>query len=352
MTSRREDQPDTPQGPWEGSPCLFAPDEYLWRPGTVRRVNEDGSFKIEPEVPETVMPYWYGVTQTEISFNDSSRWEAIFSRISPDGRSLSLPEFEKAMLSFGFNITPEQSRQFWSASCQKLFQVPAAKAEQEIIDREMSYQVFLNLGIAAKYAAGSLELERPSRYFKFYWNQTRMGGREPAEIHRRVTLADALAALGLARAGVDTSAKRFLERFAREQDTRLPAALVELLCRNGVAEAIADCHPNNPNLVEFDDAWELRRCMRAQQLRGDNALVIMLPHQGHHEWAVVFDAGEDDARVYLGWYSQAGENWQLMAPGIGMFFWDLAQTGLTWYQDTLLKVRTVRPSDIGLSLDE
>jgi hypothetical protein len=35
-----------------------------------------------------------------------------------------------------------------------------------------------------------------------------------------------------------------------------------------------------------------------------------------------------------------------------MFFWDLAQTGLAWYQDTKFKGgKPVRRSDIGLVLD-
>ena len=318
---------DTLQGPFEGSRCLFAPGEYLWRPGTVRRVNEDGTFKIEPEIPETpVIPYWYGITAAEISLHDSSRWEAIFSRISPDARSLGLPDFEKAMLSFGFNITSDQSREFWSECCQKLFHIPEAEAEHVIIDREMSYQVFLNLGISAKYAAGTLELESPSLYFKFYWNQTRMGGREPVELPRAVTLTDALAALGLTAARVDKSRKDFLQQFERGNGIRLPANLMELLSRTGVAAAITDCHPNSPSLVALEnDEMELGRGMREQQLNGDYALVIMLPHQGNHFWTAVFDDGEDDARVYVCWYSPEGDNWQLTAPGIGMFFWDLAQ---------------------------
>jgi hypothetical protein len=92
--------------------------------------------------------------------------------------------------------------------------------------------------------------------------------------------------------------------------------------------------------------------MRERQLSGDYALVIMLPHQGDHEWAVVFNDGEDDARVYVRWDTENGESWLLTAPSIGMFFWDLAQSGLTWYQDTKLKGgKPVRRSDIGLVLD-
>jgi hypothetical protein len=37
-----ENKIDTPQGPFEGSRCLAG--IYDWRPATIRRVNEDGSF--------------------------------------------------------------------------------------------------------------------------------------------------------------------------------------------------------------------------------------------------------------------------------------------------------------------
>jgi hypothetical protein len=91
--------------------------------------------------------------------------------------------------------------------------------------------------------------------------------------------------------------------------------------------------------------------MRERQLSGDCALVIIVPHQGDHEWAVVFDDGEDDARVYVRWEAEDGETWLLTAPDVGMFFWDLAQTGLTWYSDTKFKGgKPVRRSDIGLVL--
>lgn len=47
---------------------------------------------------------------------------------------------------------------------------------------------------------------------------------------------------------------------------------------------------------------------------------IMVPHQGHHEWAVLFDDGEDDAQVYVRSQTVSGEVWLLTAPRIGMFF--------------------------------
>jgi hypothetical protein len=180
-----------------------------------------------------------------------------------------------------------------------------------------------------------------------------MGGREPAEVRRQVTLDDAFAALGLTEDKTDDSTAAFLHGNERESAVRLPVALAEFLCRAGVEDAVVACHPNNPSLVQFKEGeWNLRRGMRGQQLSGDYALVIMVPHQGDHEWAVVFDDGEDDARVYVRWDTEQGEAWLLTAPGIGMFFWDLAQTGLAWYQDTRFDGgKPVRQSDIGLILD-
>jgi hypothetical protein len=51
------------------------------------------------------------------------------------------------------------------------------------------------------------------------------------------------------------------------------------------------------------------------------------------------------------WDTKEREAWRLTAPGIGLFFWDLAQTGLAWYQDTQFKGgKPVKRSDIGLIL--
>jgi hypothetical protein len=107
-----------------------------------------------------------------------------------------------------------------------------------------------------------------------------------------------------------------------------------------------------PSLVEFKEGeWTLLRGMREQGLNGDYALVVMVPHQNTYEWAVVFDDREDDARVYVMEDMEPGEAWRLTAPRIGMFFWDLAQTGLTWYQDTKFHGgKPVERSDIGLIL--
>ena len=168
-----------------------------------------------------------------------------------------------------------------------------------------------------------------------------------------MTLDDAIAALGLTTGRIDRSAADFLQRFEREQGVQLPATLKELLQRHGVAEAVSDCHPNNPNLVEFRRGdWKLRHGLWDRDLGGDCALTILVPHQGDHEWAAVFDDGDDDARIYVRWDGEPDDTWLPTAPGIGLFFWDLAQTGLGWYQDTRFEGgKPVRRTDIGLVPD-
>jgi hypothetical protein len=300
-----------------------------------------------------VLPYWHGVTPAEISFDDGVQWGAVFPRICRKERSFAQADFASAITALGYQIAPDQARQIWIQSCQTLFNLPAEQAENQILDETSSYRLFLHLGLSAKQCAQNLRPGRPEPFFKLYWNQVRMGGRDPAEVARRVTLEDALAALGLRAGRVDHSTATFLRRVEQEHAIRLPTALTELLQCEGVAGAVMDCHSNNPSLIDFRrDQWKVRRGMRERRLSGDYALVIMVPHQGDHEWAVVFDDGENDARVYVRWDAEDGESWLLTAPGVGMFFWDLAQTGLAWYQDTKFQGgKPVRRSDIGLVLD-
>jgi hypothetical protein len=345
-TSKSEAQ----QGPWEGSRCVAGPGGR-WGPATIHRVNEDGTFTVEFDVKEMlIMPYWYGVTSSEISFDDAHQWASVFAELSPDGKRFTPTDFFNALTRLGYRVDEEQARQFWRHSCQKLFSVPADQAETRALDREESHQLLLDLGASAKQWAENLKKDRPQSFFKLYWNQTRMGGRDPADVRRPVTLADAFAALGVVPGRVDRSTATFLQGFEQMHNLVLPAALKELVCQKGIADTVADCHPNNPSLQPFRD-WLLRPGMRGQQLQGDCAIVIMDPHQGDHQWAAVFDDGDDDARVYVRWDAEEGEDWLLTAPGVGMFFWDLAQTGLAWFQETQFDGgKPATQGDIGLIL--
>ncbi len=78
----------------------------------------------------------------------------------------------------------------------------------------------------------------------------------------------------------------------------------------------------------------------------------MLPHQGDHEWVAVFDDGDLDVRLYVRWEGEEDEVWKLTVPTVGMFFWDLCSTGLSWYRETDFEggPRT-RKTDIGLAVE-
>jgi hypothetical protein len=368
-----------PQGPFTGSHCIAAPDGR-WHPATIRRVNEDGTFNIEiagrvelvtvlrSEVSadgtvkrdeydeeEIIRPSnWFGVTPAEVSSDDDRQWPIIFAQISPDGRSFTWTNFRDTFSSFGYQNDPDLVRQLWDQGCQKLFNIPAEKAESYSLNEAMAYQFFLHHGFSAKQFTKDLKSERTKPYYKKYFDRVRMGGRDPEEILRGVTLQDAFVALGLADGVVDKSAVAFLQRFEREQGVHLPATLVELLQREGIAHAVFNSHPNCPGLVDFEN-WNLLRGMREQGLSGNYALEIVEPNEGGFHWVVVFDDEEDDARVYYAVDDEVDEpeSWQLTAPGIGFFFWDLAQTGLAWYQDTRFEGgKPVKRSDIGLILDK
>lgn len=344
------DEGVTPQGPVVGSRCLAGPGGH-WGRATIRRVNEDGSFKVEFDVKDmVVLPYWYGVTPAEVSFDDARQWPSVFAQLCPSGSRFSRAQFPEALTSLGLQAPPEEALAVWDRECARLSGTAPPRANRDALTEAEAYELFLLLGLSAKQCAENLRPGRPEPFFKMYWNQIRMGGREPSEVTRPVTTGDAIAALGLTAERVDRSAVAYLRQFEREHGVRLPAALTELLGCAGVGRAVTDCHPNNPYLVEFRRGmWELRRGMRERRLDGEYALGIMLPHQGDHKWAVVFDDGDADARVYVHGDSPDGGVWLRTAPGIGVFFWDLAQTGLCWYQDTRFKGgKPVEPTDIGL----
>lgn len=344
---------DVAQGPRAGSRCVAAPDGR-WAPAAVRRVNEDGSFTVEFDVKGMVLlPYWYGVTPAEISFDDDRQWAPVFARISPDGRAFSRDDFGAALHALGYPTAADRVQELWDQGVRNLPDHAAARGGAHLLDAATTYEFFLGLGLSAKLCAENLQADRPKPYFKLYWNQVRMGGRQPGEVSRPVTLDDAFAALGLTAGRSDRSAVAALQRFERDHGVHLPLALKELFHRAGVAAAVTACHPNNPGLVGYGrPGWNLRRGMRGRELDGDYALVIMTPHQGDHQWAAVFDDGEDDARVYVLWDAEDGDTWLPVAPGVGLFFWDLAQTGLAWFQDTQFKGgKRVKRSDIGLAPD-
>lgn len=332
-----------------GSRCIAGPSDS-WGPATIRRVNEDGTFTIEFDVKNLlVLKQWYGVTRDELSFNDAALWPQVLRQLQPNfaGQFGKSDFIHSARL---LNLSADAARldKFWTDTCAKLFNVPEAQAADFQLDEASAYLLFTE---GRLYAARCLRILAPPpvRHAKVYWNQVRMGGRDPAEIARPVTLEDALAALGIAANGQDAAMERACAALEMENGVTLPGALKRLLCQRGSADAIFEAHPNGPSSVGVKDRlWQVRRDLRQQKLNADFALNVMT-HMGEYDWLAVFNNGDEDAAIYVRWDDGPTEHWALAAPTIGMFFWDLAQTGLAWYQETKFKGgKPVRRTDIGL----
>jgi hypothetical protein len=339
---------DGEEGPFEGSRCLAAPAGH-WEPATIRRLNEDGTFKIEFDVKEMiVLPYWFGVTRSEISFNDYDRWPAVFERFCSRKGSLGLADLGNILSQIGYRADEHRLSQFWRKSCTKLFNIAEDCADSHVLDRNASYSLFLEAGISAMQVDQPLKSSQEGPNAKAYWNQTRMGGREPSELGRLVTLSDALAALSIAENGNDPPAANLVSQFEQEHEVKLPGNLKQFLTQRGVVQAVTDSHPNNPWLTwPGQEEWQLRPEMKRAGLDGEYAFRLMNHH--YYDWYAVFETGDTDARVYLNWQAENSEVWRRVAPSIGMFFWDLAQTGLCWYQDTrFCGGKHVKKTDIGL----
>ncbi len=345
--------------------CVASPNGVAgyWEAGSIRRANEDGTYNVNFDTmlnPVMPLQVWFGITAAEISFNDEEQWNHVFSQLASKrrgflasrNRGFKLSDFEFALAVTGLPFQ-QQGIEMWTSSCVRLFGIRESCAGKTTLDSDSAYRLFRSLGMSARYILDCLEQHQRQSYYKLYFNQIRMGGRDPSEIGRLVTLDDAFAAMGVAAGDMDSGRMEFVEPFEKSQNVKLPTTLKEFTCHRTCTDGIRRCHPNTPHLLDPRfDMWEFRRGMREHGLNGDCAIVMMLPDQGLIEWLAVFDDGERDARVYVSWESEEGTIWHMQSPTIGMFFWDLVQTGLAWYQDPFYrKDRYVKRTDIGLMLD-
>lgn len=314
-----------------GARCLAGPSGF-WAPGAVRRVNEDGTYSIELDEKELiVIPHWDGVTHEEISTNEASLWPEVFARLTSGEPLMRAPALADALKEIWYHFDGDVFAELWASGCEELLGIGADTASAGLTEAQ-AYQMLLRLGGSAKLA--NRDRAEPN-YYKLYWNQLRMGGRRPSDVSRAVTVEDAFQAIGIERPVVHYGAVRRLARFQRKNDVELPAQLHRFLSCAGIVDAVADCHGNNPTLVNPGEKYvcsELQRSPPLENRCADFGMTIMLPTQGaDFVWAAVFNRGDADAKIYVAFEDHP---WKLTAPSIGMFFWDLAQTGLVWYQDT------------------
>ena len=330
--------------PIQGARCLAAPNGEYWAPGAIQRVNEDGTYTVEfDEKQMEFMPYWYGVTSDEISVNDETLWPKVFPSVASHSAGMSSLDFAKVLSKLGYQLHEGELDTFWAEQCKVAFGLEDAGCW---LNQEQAYQLLRRAGCCARQIVLA-DLDREV-YFKLYWNLIRMGGRQPGEISRAVTLDDAFRAIGLRQPSVHAASRARVEKLQRKTGVELPAELRRLLCCKGIADAVLHSHPNNPQLVfPRDNPQDFLHNPPLPEGSADFALTILEPHQGDHIWSAVFNRDDRDARVYVTWDS---ETWKLTAPNLGLFFWDLAQTGLIWYQNTGFQGgKPLENTDIGVA---
>ena len=322
-----------------------------WSDATIARVNEDGTFNVHTDDEfSRVLPVWYGVTAEELVVNDKERWPEVFARLRGETSGLGKAAFGRALSELGAALAEFELAALWTRTCGTLFGVSAEHAETLILDAQMAYQLVRSSGGCA-YAFLSKDT-----HYKRYWNKTRMGGRNPSRVARAITMQDAADALGVSMEDVDERANADLLSFEREHDVAIPLILRRMLTARGFCRvrfdinsfsgtwteraaqyrqalaiakgaAIYTVHPNNPELFT---PYELFDEETPTSHRG---LVIPLVEGDSGTWAAVFQEGADDAAIYFDVGADQAD-WRLVSPTSAFFFWDLAQTGLCWWQAT------------------
>jgi hypothetical protein len=302
--------------------CLGGP----WVTCSVLHAWDDGTFDVAPVGQEdNDLERWRSLTAPEISLDDEAVWPATFDLLRGDAPGIGWRQAGRALARLGMTIEDEPFKEYWTTNCSKMFHVTAKAAEAMHLDQAQSYRLFTWAGYSARLLADPAS--DPSKdLFKLYWNSIRMGGREPAEIGRTVTLDDCLEALGLAKAPEDTEASAAIARFEKKASVVVPATLKAMWSRAGAMRALRDAHPNNPEPLAADK-WTLARDDSAWD--APCAVKIMDPHQGDHGWWAVFKSEGEDACVWVS-FEDGGAPVRRVARSLPFFFWDMCQTRRTW----------------------
>lgn len=309
----------------KGTRCLaFLGD--AWVDATVKRRNEDGSFDIVPAGHEDdFMEVWQGLTQSELSFDDEALWPPVFDALRGAEKGIGRAEARKAFESLGLEVEDQALSDFWTKQCGEI--CPGKDAASLVLDRAQSYRVFAGSGYSAKQLADPST--HPSKdLFKLFWNQVRMGGRDPSEVGRTITLDDTLESLHLTKARDDAKTKKALAAFEKKQKITLPRTLKQLWSKTNADGAILDSHCNNPETLDVKQ-FELRRGKKKDPWGARLAVQIMVPHQGDHAWWAIFDDGAEDAEIWIS-FEEEKPPVRRVATSLAFFFWDLAETGRCW----------------------
>jgi len=404
------------EGPFVGSRCLahvehgwmFGAMRRLWSFATIHKVYADGTFRIgldENALPGFPRNVWYGVTRSELRFDDVAMWPACREALLLPQR-LGLPELQRVVAFHTPDAAADAVAAWWSKTVEARFGVSARTASSYTIDPDSAYRMIVRAGYSATETVERSRGIKSSRADTIvYWNQLRQGGRPVDEVKRQITVNDAIAALGLPPepAPLEQDWPEPVRRLTEASTRELPASLrTYVACIEGdpcVPARYRDLHPLGesglasilPNPI--DVVWPIvvrYRGLRALGLEGDLGAPILEQHG--MEWVAVFDPAESDARIYVALADEGGDSaahvdddsaahvdddsaadndndggvddtddernrrklWRRTAPSSVFFLWDLAQTALAWWEDNAhpgaLSGRTILHTDVGFAL--
>ncbi|MEL6345945.1 MAG: hypothetical protein AAFV53_22730 [Myxococcota bacterium] len=272
-----------------------------WLDCLVKRRCDDGTLIVEPSRPSSlVLSEWVGITQAEVCDDPEAAWAPIFVRYARHGM-MDLSAFHRLARDRGIDITIEGLRPHLCKVA------PKHGVDPEVLQftQDQALDSFKDMG-------GSPLIDPPdSPWYRYYWNQIRIGGRDPSETGDK-TIEDALSALFLV-PGDDLTA---MEAWEAANPVTLPKVVRLLLSSPGVHRAFRDSHSTWPALVPVEEL--------TPQTEGADTVMQLVTHRGDSSWWIRWRPGQDDPSVEC---RASGEANKPVAPTLSYFLWDVASTG-------------------------
>jgi hypothetical protein len=321
----------------------------LFEPGMVVGEIPDGTYVIALDGSAMPPPFnrVYGVPKSQVLFGEYARWGAIFDELAAGRPGLDAAAFKQAMVRCA-GIDPqlvEPLDELYQFICRKVFQWEDGQPVDLLLDRRQSFDLLVGGGFAPSGAGMPVP-----RYHEAYWKMLsgtfRIGGREPDELSRVITLSDAATALGVS-TGSSPSAVSELNAL---QGVSIPPDLA-WLWSDAVQKALNAVLPYRwfPIAPGADDEpgseeWPV---LSDREGSADQFTIPFMHVDGVIWWAAAFQPGDAQARVILA--DEESPAWHVAAPSLAHFVWDVVQTGLGWHSNPDTRSRSVRTvrTDIG-----
>jgi hypothetical protein len=299
-----------------------------WQDCRVQRVHADGTLTVVPlAAKHSFLSEWIGLTEEEVWLDDRERWSQVFATFAVE-RTMGVDEFLSAFEASGRMIARDAMTSHLEEYRDQHGDYDIDGQPQPRFDEEDAYTVLKLGGGTARSLDPAASARQPAaKFFKLYWNQLRMGGRDPAECPS-VGWPEVLTALTLTAEGEGEAAD--VAALESSSGVSLPVSVRKFLSMAGVRHAIIRIHPNNPRLSSAQ-SWKIWTDPAQHRMGGALAMPLVRPYSGGHSWWVTWDPGDKDAQVSIRF---ANGTIKPVAPDLAFFLWDLNNTGLAWEAST------------------